>query len=193
MVRWLPQAFREVHAKTWHLSWSIAWENIGTVPAKHCNPWVHFSYGGFHTTVFMILRFSCFIWKEIYVTAYYTSSRCLSSSKREVEWKYRKNMCCSTGGLVCTYLWLCLLVCSKFCFWRWCPSLQDRFWYLLRPPLHLLLLKLLLLAALLNQCPGLIFPNKFSNMPCQISTPVSALLLVRHICWNISNSTIRER
>lgn len=107
MVHWLPQAFREVHAKTWHLSWSIAWENIGTVPAKHCNPWVHFSYGGFHTTVFMILRFSCFIWKEIYVTAYYTSSRCLSSSKREVEWKYRKNMCCGTGGLVCTYLWLC--------------------------------------------------------------------------------------
>lgn len=144
MVRWLPQAFREVHAKTWHLSWSIAWENIGTVPAKHCNPRVHFSYGGFHVTVFMILRFSCFIWKEIYVTAYYTSSRCLSSGKREVEWKYRKNMCCSTGGLVCTYLWLCLLVCSKFCFWRWCPSLQDRFWYLLRPPLHLLLLKLLL-------------------------------------------------
>lgn len=75
-----------------------------------------------------------------------------------------------------------LLVCSKFCFWRWCPSLQDRFWYLLRPPLHLLLLKLLLLAALLNQCAGLIFPNKFSNMPCQISTPVSALLLARHIC-----------
>lgn len=92
MVHGLPQAFREVHAKTWHLFWSIAWENIGTVPAKHCNPWVHFSYGGFHTTVFMILRFSCFIWKEIYVTAYYTSSRCLSSSKREVEWKYRKNM-----------------------------------------------------------------------------------------------------
>lgn len=193
MVHWLPQAFREVHAKTWHLFWSIAWENIGTVPAKHCNPWVHFSYGGFHTTVFMILRFSCFIWKEIYVTAYYTSSRCLSSSKREVEWKYRKNMWHRWTGLyllVIVLYWfaassasgdgalhckiasgICFALLYISCYWN-CYSL---------------------LAALLNQCPGLIFPNKFSNMPCQISTPVSALLLVHHICWNISNSTIRER